>query len=136
MHGSTPAGNHKHNRFPSLWLDAVSCVVLSGAPRPFTGGSISERCDPAGRVLENKSVSLSLPASLPPSIRFPLGKKKKRSAAPCCEQTPRLHFQTDNGSKSWNTQALSHTKTPFHKVEPVHIYNCHSSKRSQIVVDN
>lgn len=124
---------------PSLWLDAVSCVILSGAPRPLTAGSMSERWDPADRVLENKSVSLSFPLPLSDFLQiksnFP-NKKKKKSAAPCCEQTLQLHFQSDNGSESWNTQASSHTKAPFHKLEPGHIYNCHSSKRSQIVVDN
>lgn len=76
MHGSTPAGNCKHNRFLSLWLDAVSCVILSGAPRPLTAGSVSERCDPARRALQNKSVSLSLSHRPLPSIRFPLKKKE------------------------------------------------------------
>lgn len=67
----------KHNRFPSLWLDAVSCVILSGALRPLTAGSVSERCEPAGRVLENKSVSLSI-LPPPPSIRFPPNKEALR----------------------------------------------------------
>lgn len=48
---------HAHNRFLSFWIDAVFCVVLSDVLRPLTAGSISERCDSAGKVWQNKSVS-------------------------------------------------------------------------------
>lgn len=60
------------NCFLSPELDAVSCVVLSGVVRPLTAGGVSERCDSAGKVQENKSVSAAAPCetafhSLPPS---------------------------------------------------------------------
>lgn len=96
---------------PLALLDAVSYVILSAALRPFTAGSICERCERAGRVLGNKSVSLS---PRPPPAVHQIS-SKSRSAAPCCEQTRQLHFCGDNGSKSWDKQALSHTKTPFRK---------------------
>lgn len=48
-----------HNHF--LWLqrpdDDVFAAVLSGHSRPLTAGSGSERCDSAGKLQENKSVS-------------------------------------------------------------------------------
>lgn len=59
---------------PLFGLTPSPVWFLSGAPRPLTGGSVSERCDHAGRVLENKSVSLS-----PPSIyQISSGEKKKK----------------------------------------------------------
>lgn len=62
----------------SLTLCPVLCVLfllgffLSGVLRPLTAGSISERCDTAGKVQENKSVSAAASCetafhSLPPS---------------------------------------------------------------------
>lgn len=61
-HACPPAVSlQTHNRFLCLRRDAVPCVVLSGALRPLTAGSISERCNSAGKVQENKSVSATAP---------------------------------------------------------------------------
>lgn len=69
----------------------------------------------------------------PPSFIYQISFKSRTVL--CCQQTLDLE---ESATIAQQPQAVhtSHTKTPFYKLEPACIYNCHASKTSQIVDDN
>lgn len=90
-------------------------MVLSGALRPLTAGSISERCDSAGKVQENKSVSAAAPLfTLYPSSSVHLSDFLQKAGLRLVVSKHYIfknQLQSDNNPKP-GTHSLSPTQRP------------------------
>lgn len=101
--------------------------------RESPGQQIGECRCPLWNQISLSDTPLRLhPLSLP-SFIYQISFKSR--TALCCEQTLDLE---ESATIAQQPQAMhtSNTKTPFYRLELACVYNCHSSKASQIVDDN